>query len=153
MRRPAANVVINPNDSQTLVFYNDPVGGVGQQGERLGQDERIPGTTLRSGMWTMSWSITVTTDKNGRVFSRGGWSLLRRGDRGGGGVKLDSTPHYFRWRTAKPRLSSSTTKLCPVFDHKTDRTTERGHLWRDPSFSMTAQHPIGQYTVIPAMSH
>ena len=61
--------MINPNDTQTLHFYNDPVGGV--EIIKVNEDnhsERIPNTTFEIRKVDDALVDTVTTDKNGRVF-------------------------------------------------------------------------------------
>ena len=62
-------VVINPNDTQELTFYNDPVGGV----EIIKVDEadktaRLANATFEIRKMDDALVDTVTTDKNGRVF-------------------------------------------------------------------------------------
>ena len=61
-------VVINPNDTQTLHFYNDPVGGV--EIIKVNEDnhsERIPNTTFEIRKVDDALVDTVTTDIDVRV--------------------------------------------------------------------------------------
>ena len=49
-------MVVNPDDTQELWFYNDPVGGI--EIIKVNQSktsERIPDTTLRSAGWMTAW--------------------------------------------------------------------------------------------------
>ena len=62
-------VEVNPEDTQTITVYNDPIGGV----EILKVDanrtsKRIPNTTFEIRKIDDELIDTVTTDKNGRVF-------------------------------------------------------------------------------------
>ena len=62
-------MVINPNDTQTITVYNDPIGGV--EIIKVNADdtrERIPNTTFEIRRMDDALVDTVTTDKNGRVF-------------------------------------------------------------------------------------
>ncbi|ERI62717.1 hypothetical protein HMPREF0239_04831, partial [Clostridium sp. ATCC BAA-442] len=62
-------VVINPNDTQTITVYNDPVGGL--ELIKVNADdtkERIPNTTFEIRRMDDALVGTVTTDRNGRVF-------------------------------------------------------------------------------------
>ena len=73
-------VVVNPNDTQTLHFYNTPIGGV--EIIKVNEDnhsERIPNTTFEIRKVDDALVDTVTTGKNGSVFVlSAGWRLLRR---------------------------------------------------------------------------
>lgn len=62
-------VEVNPEDTQTLTFYNNPVGGV----EILKVDanrtsKRIPNTTFEIRKIDDELIDTITTDKNGRAY-------------------------------------------------------------------------------------
>ena len=62
-------VVVNPADTQTLVFYNNPIGGVEIiKVDEADQTKRIPGTTFEIRKVDDKLIDTVTTDENGRVF-------------------------------------------------------------------------------------
>ena len=62
-------VVVNPDDTQTLVFYNAPIGGVEIiKVNAADTAERIPGTIFEIRKVDDELVDTVTTDKNGRVF-------------------------------------------------------------------------------------
>ena len=62
-------VVVNPNDTQTLTFYNDPVGGVEIiKVDAADKTERLGNATFEIRKMDDALVDTVTTDKNGRVF-------------------------------------------------------------------------------------
>lgn len=90
-------VVINPNDTQTLMFYNDPVGGVEIiKVNASDKDERIPGTTFEIRKMDDELIDTVTTAENGCAFVPlvdGAYYAVEV--EAADGFKLDSTPHYF----------------------------------------------------------
>ena len=90
-------VTVNPEDTQTLTFYNDP-SAVWRSSRwmRTNRQSVWPMPPLRSAGWMTSLVDTVTTDENGRVFLP-----LEDGAYYGveihapEGFKLDDTPHYF----------------------------------------------------------
>lgn len=98
-------VVINPNDTQTITVYNDPIGGV--EIIKVNADdtrERIPNTTFEIRRMDDALVDTVTTDKNGRVFlSLENGSYYAVEIESAEGFKLDDTPHYFEVKTEKPQ--------------------------------------------------
>ena len=62
-------VVINPNDTQELTFYNDPVGGVEIiKVDEVDKTERLANATFEIRKMDDALVDTVTTDKYGRVF-------------------------------------------------------------------------------------
>lgn len=51
-------VVVNPADTQTLTFYNDPIGGVEIiKVNEADRDQRLPNATFETVSWMMSWWI------------------------------------------------------------------------------------------------
>ena len=91
-------VVVNPDDTQELWFYNTPVGGVELiKVSSADKTERIPNTTFEIRRVSDDTLVdTVTTGKNGRVYLP-----LESGDyyavetEAADGFKLDDTPIYF----------------------------------------------------------
>ena len=90
-------VVINPNDTQTITVYNDPVGGL--ELIKVNADdtkERIPNTTFEIRRMDDALVGTVTTDRNGRVFlSLENGSYYAVETESAEGFHMDDTPHYF----------------------------------------------------------
>ena len=88
-------VVVNPDDTQSLYFYNKPVGGVEIIKTDADHPEvRIPKVTFEVRRMDDGLVDTVTTDANGRVFL-----TLEDGDyyaveiKAADGYKLDDTTH------------------------------------------------------------
>lgn len=115
-------VVVNPNDTQTIYFYNKPVGGaeiikVNENDKK----ERIPDTVFeirRAGDDALV--DTVTTDKNGRVFvtlEDGSYYAVEI--ESNKKFRLDSTPHYFEVKdgTCEPVVVTNR-KLSGILLHK-----------------------------------
>ena len=62
-------VVINPNDTQELYFYNNPIGGIEIIKVNASKtSERIPDTTFEIRRMDDALVDTITTDKNGRAY-------------------------------------------------------------------------------------
>src|SRR5699024_4529061 len=62
-------VVVNPDDTQELWFYNVPVGGIEIIKVNASKtSERIPDTTFEIRRMDDGLVDTITTDENGRVF-------------------------------------------------------------------------------------
>ena len=63
-------VVINPNDTQELYFYNNPIGGIEIIKVNASKtSERIPDTTFEIRRMDDALVDTITTDRNGRAIS------------------------------------------------------------------------------------
>ena len=142
-------VVINPNDTQTLVFYNDPVGGVEIiKVNASDKDERIPGTTFEIRKVDDELVDTVTTDKNGRVFvalEDGAYYAVEI--EAPEGYKLDDTPHYFEVVNGKTEpLKITNQAVSGILIHKTDSTTGEGIYGVTFLLYDSSNTPIGQYT-------
>ena len=91
-------VVVNPDDTQQLYFYNAPVGGVELiKVNEADKTERIPNTTFEIRRVSDDTLVdTVTTGRSGKVYLP-----LESGDyyavetEAADGFKLDDTPIYF----------------------------------------------------------
>ena len=92
-------VVVNPDDTQQLYFYNAPVGGVELiKVNEADKTERIPNTTFEIRRVSDDTLVdTVTTGRSGRVYLP-----LESGDyyavetESAKGFKLDDTPIYLQ---------------------------------------------------------
>lgn len=96
-------VTVNPEDTQTLTFYNDPIGGVEVvKVDADKQTKRLANATFEIRRMDDSLVDTVTTDENGRAFLP-----LEDGSYYGveiqapEGFSLDDTPHYFEVKDGK----------------------------------------------------
>lgn len=142
-------VVVNPADTQTLTFYNDPIGGVEIiKVNEADQTERIPGTTFEIRKVDDELIDTVTTDKNGRVFvslEDGAYYAVEV--EAADGFKLDSTPCYFEVENGKTEPLKITNKaVSGILIHKTDSTTGEGIYGVTFLLYDSSNTPIGQYT-------
>ena len=142
-------VVINPNDTQTLHFYNDPVGGV--EIIKVNEDdhsERIPNTTFEIRKVDDALVDTVTTDKNGRVFvALEDGSYYAKEVTSNKSFRLDDTPHYFEIKDGKRvTLQVTNKKLSGIVIHKIDSATGEGIYGVKFVLYDANKKPIGEYT-------
>ena len=142
-------VVINPNDTQTITVYNDPIGGV--EIIKVNADdtrERIPNTTFEIRRMDDALVDTVTTDKNGRVFlSLENGSYYAVETESAEGFKLDDTPHYFEVKNGETTvLQVENTPVSAILIHKTDSTTGEGIYGVPFILYDSTNTPVGQYT-------
>ena len=142
-------VVINPNDTQTITVYNDPIGGV--EIIKVNADdtrERIPNTTFEIRRMDDALVDTVTTDKNGRVFlalENGSYYAMET--ESAEGFKLDDTPHYFEVKNGETTvLQVENTPVSAILIHKTDSTTGEGIYGVPFILYDSTNTPVGQYT-------
>ena len=123
-------VVVNPDDTQQLYFYNDPIGGVElTKVNAADKSERIPNTTFEIRRVSDGGLVdTVTTDKNGRVFlSLEDGSYYAVEVEAGKGFRADPTPHYFTVKDgATAKLTVTNNAFTGVLIHKVDSVTGRG---------------------------
>lgn len=141
-------VVVNPEDTQTLTFYNQPIGGV----EILKVDanrtsKRIPNTTFEIRKIDDELIDTVTTDKNGRVFC-----ALENGTyyaveiEAGEGYRLDDTPHYFEVENGKTTsIRIENEAFSGLLIHKVDSTTGEGIYGAHFLVYDSSKNPIGEF--------
>ena len=122
-------VVVNPNDTQTLHFYNTPIGGV--EIIKVNADktsQRIPNTTFEIRKADGTLMDTVTTGKNGRAFSSledGTYYAVEI--EAAEGFHLDDTSHYFEVKNGKTTtLTVKNKALSGILIHKIDSTTGDG---------------------------
>ena len=142
-------VVINPNDTQTITVYNDPVGGL--ELIKVNADdtkERIPNTTFEIRRMDDALVGTVTTDRNGRVFlSLENGSYYAVEIESAEGFKLDDTPHYFEVKNGETTvLQVENTPVSAILIHKTDSTTGEGIYGVPFILYDSTNTPVGQYT-------
>ena len=142
-------VVINPNDTQTITVYNEPVGGL--ELIKVNADntkERIPNVTFEIRRMDDALVDTVTTDKNGRVFlSLENGSYYAVETESAEGFKLDDTPHYFEVKNGETTvIQVENTPVSGILIHKTDSTTGEGIYGVSFLLYDSANTPIGQYT-------
>lgn len=142
-------VVVNPDDTQQLYFYNAPTGGVELiKVNDADRTERIPNTTFEIRRVSDDALVdTVTTGKNGRVYLP-----LESGDyyavetEAADGFKLDDTPIYFTVKDGETTRKTVTNKaFSGILIHKVD-PDGRGIPGVTFLLYDSGKNPIGQYT-------
>ena len=141
-------VVVNTNDTQSLYFYNDPIGGV--EIIKVNADkktERIPNVKFEIRRADDGLVDTVTTDKNGRAFlslEDGHYYAVEI--ESADGFELDNTPHYFEVKDGKTTtLTVENKSLSGILIHKIDSTTGEGIYGVTFLLYDGNKNPIGQY--------
>ena len=123
-------VVVDPDDTQQLYFYNAPVGGVEfTKVNEADKTERIPNTTFEiRRVSDDALADTVTTGKDGKVFLP-----LEAGDYYAvetdcpDTFKLDPTPIYFTVKDGETTRKTVTNKaFSGILLHKIDAATRKG---------------------------
>lgn len=142
-------VVVNPNDTQTLYFYNNPVGGV--EIIKVNEDdhsERIPNTTFEIRKLDDALVDTVTTGENGNVFVfLEDGSYYAKELTSNKSFRLDDAPHYFEIKDGKRvTLQVTNKKLSGIVIHKIDSTTGEGIYGVKFVLYDANKKPIGEYT-------
>ena len=142
-------VVVNPDDTQSLFFYNKPIGGITLI--KVNEDdrsERIPNVTFeirRAGNDTLV--DTVTTDKQGQVFiplEDGAYYAVETAS--ANGFRLDATPHYFDVEDGKaPPLTITNKAFSGIILHKIDSVTGEGIYGVKFVLYDRNRNPIGEY--------
>ena len=142
-------VVVNPDDTQELWFYNTPVGGVEIiKVNAADRAQRIPNVTFEIRKMDDALVDTVTTGKDGRVFvtlEAGSYYAVETNCPSN--FKLDSTPHYFEVVTGKttPPLVVTNLAFSGVILHKVDSVTGDGIYGVKFLVYDQNKNPIGEY--------
>lgn len=142
-------VVVNPDDLQTLYFYNDPLGGVEiVKVNAANKTERIPNTTFEIRRVDGELVDTATTDKNGRVFvSLPDGAYYAVEIEAGAGFKVDPSPIYFEVEDGKTvQLQVTNQAFSGIIIHKIDSVSGEGIY--DVKFVLydANKRPIGEYS-------
>ena len=142
-------VVVNPNDTQTLYFYNTPIGGV--EIIKVNADktsQRIPNTTFEIRKADGTLVDTTTTGKTGRAFSSledGTYYAVEI--EAAEGFHLDDTPHYFEIKNGQTTtLTVKNKALSGILIHKIDSTTGDGIYGATFLLYDSGNNPIVQET-------
>ena len=141
-------VVVNTNDTQSLYFYNAPIGGVEIiKVNEANTSERIPNTTFEIRKVDDELVDTVTTDKNGRVFCSledGAYYAVEI--EAAEGFKLDDTPVYFEVENGQTvQLRVTNQAYSGILIHKTDANTGEGIYGVSFLLYDSGKNPIGEY--------
>lgn len=141
-------VTINPGDTQTLYFYNDPIGGLELiKVSEADRSQRIPNTTYEIRRLDGGLVTTATTDKNGRFYvslEDGGYYAVEVDCPKQ--FKLDSTPIYFEIKDgAKVTRTVTNRSFSGILIHKTSSVTGEGIYGVSFLLYDSAHKPIGEY--------
>ncbi len=141
-------VTINPNDTQTLRFYNNAVGGVEIIKVNASKtSERIPDTTFEIRRMDDALVDTITTDRNGRAYlalEDGSYYAVEI--EANPDFRLDDTPHYFEVKDGKvTTLRIKNEANSGILIHKVDT---RGEGIYGVKFLLYDEdrNPIGEFT-------
>ena len=141
-------VVVNPDDTQSLYFYNKPVGGVEIIKTDADHPEvRIPNVTFEVRRMDDGLVDTVTTGTDGSVFlTLGDGDYYAVEIQAADGYKLDDTPHYFTVKDGKPTKLPVTNKaFSGILIHKISSTTGKGIPGVSFLLYDSGKNPIGEY--------
>ena len=143
-------VTVNPNDTQTIRFYNNAVGGVEIiKISSADKTERIPNTTFEIRRVSDDALVdTVTTGKTGSVFvTLPDDSYYAVETESAEGFKLDSTPHYFTVKDGScPPLTVTNAPISGILIHKVSTADGSGIYGVTFLLYDANKNPIGQYT-------
>ena len=143
-------VTINPNDTQTIRFYNNAVGGVELiKVSEADKTERIPNTTFEIRRVSDDALVdTVTTGESGSVvvtLEDNNYYAVEI--ESAEGFKLDSTPHYFTIKNGQTtKLTVTNAPMSGILLHKI--STADGKVIPGVSFILydSGHNPIDQQT-------
>ena len=143
-------VTINPNDTQTLRFYNNAVGGVEIiKVSSADKTKRIPNTTFEIRRVSDDALMdTVTTGKTGSVFvTLEDDSYYAVETESAEGFKLDNTPHYFTVKNGScPPLTVTNAPLSGILLHKISTADGKGIPGVSFILYDSGHNPIDQQT-------
>lgn len=143
-------VVANPNDTQSLYFYNAPIGGVELiKVNAADKTQRIPNTTFEIRRVSDGGLVdTVTTGTDGRVYvplESGSYYAVET--EAGKGFQLDNTPIYFTVEDGKTTTKTVTNKaISGILIHKVDSATGEGIYGVSFILYDSGNNPIAQET-------
>ena len=141
-------VVINPNDLQTLTFYNAPSGGLQiiksdeDTGERIGN--------VKFEIRKMNGEIigTYTTDSDGVIYlpeAESGWYTVTELE-AASGYLLDTTQHRIEVKDGQTAtLEIANHKSSRILLHKVDKATGKGIYGAVFLLYDSNRNPIGEY--------
>ena len=122
-------VVVNPNDTQTLYFYNTPVGGLQIIKSDKDSGKRISGVKFEIRKMNGEIIGTYTTDSDGVIYlpeAESGWYTVTELE-AASGYLLDTTPHRIEVKDGQTAtLEITNRKACSILIHKVDANTGDG---------------------------
>ena len=143
-------VTINPNDTQTIRFYNNAVGGVELiKVSEADKTERIPNTTFEIRRVSDDALVdTVTTGESGSVFvTLEDNNYYAVETESAEGFKLDSTPHYFTIKNGQTtKLTVTNAPMSGILLHKISTADGKGIPGVSFILYDSGHNPIDQQT-------
>ena len=141
-------VVVNPNDTQTLYFYNTPVGGLQIIKSDKDSGKRISGVKFEIRKMNGEIIGTYTTDSDGVIYlpeAESGWYTVTEQE-AASGYLLDTTPHRIEVKDGQTAtLEITNHKSSRILLHKVDKATGKGIYGAVFLLYDSNHNPIGEY--------
>ena len=141
-------VVVNPNDTQTLYFYNTPVGGLQIIKSDKDSGKRISGVKFEIRKMNGEIIGTYTTDSDGVIYlpeAESGWYTVTELE-AASGYLLDTTPHRIEVKDGQTAtLEITNHKSSRILLHKVDKATGKGIYGAVFLLYDSDHNPIGEY--------
>ena len=141
-------VVVNPNDTQTLYFYNTPVGGLQIIKSDKDSGKRIAGVKFEIRKMNGEIIGTYTTDSDGVIYlpeAESGWYTVTELE-AASGYLLDTTPHRIEVKDGQTAtLEITNHKSSRILLHKVDKATGKGISGAVFLLYDGNHNPIGEY--------
>lgn len=141
-------VVVNPNDTQTLYFYNTPVGGLQIIKSDKDSGKRISGVKFEIRKMNGEIIGTYTTDRDGVIYlpeAESGWYTVTELE-AASGYLLDTTPHRIEVKDGQTAtLEITNHKSSRILLHKVDKATGKGIYGAVFLLYDSNRNPIGEY--------
>lgn len=141
-------VIVNPADTQTLTFYNTPVGDFQLIKTDEDSGKRVSGCTFEIRRMDDGLVGTYTTDSNGTFsisLDEGSYYALEIEAKDG--YLLDDTPHYFEMVDGESTVLRVTNKkFSGIIIHKIDSVTGDGIYGVKFLVYDQNKNPIGEYS-------
>jgi uncharacterized surface anchored protein len=141
-------VVVNPNDTQTLYFYNTPVGGLQIIKSDKDSGKRISGVKFEIRKMNGEIIGTFTTDSTGVIYlpeAESGWYTVTELE-AASGYLLDTTQHRIEVKDGQTAtLEITNHKSSRILLHKVDKATGKGIYGAVFLLYDSNHNPIGEY--------
>lgn len=141
-------VVVNPNDTQTLYFYNTPVGGLQIIKSDKDSGKRISGVKFEIRKMNGEIIGAYTTDSDGIIYlpkAESGWYTVTELE-AASGYLLDTTPHRIEVKDGQTAtLEIINHKSSRILLHKVDKATGKGIYGTVFLLYDSDHNPIGEY--------
>ena len=141
-------VVVNANDTQTLTFTNEPIGGLIVIKSDEDSGKRISGVQFEVRKMNGEVIGSYTTDRNGVIqlpeLERGWYTVTEL--KAASGYLLDTTPHRIEAKDGQTAtLEITNHKSSRILLHKVDKATGKGIYGAVFLLYDSNHNPIGEY--------